>query len=74
MADARRIAAAAWAKLEDRIRLAEPRILERFPAGASPSALDKVERQLGAKLPPLVREIYRIHDGVGMPAFVKKGR
>jgi cell wall assembly regulator SMI1 len=62
-----KIAQQTWTKLERRLQTAEPGLLKLLPRGATPGELATAERAVGA-LPALVRAIYRVHNGIGMPA------
>jgi cell wall assembly regulator SMI1 len=56
--------------LEKRLAEAHPGLLERLPRGADRQALTNVELELGVSLPSMVREMYLVHDGIGMPLMV----
>jgi cell wall assembly regulator SMI1 len=61
------MAATTWQTLESRLAHAHPALLARLPAPATSRALDEVEVEIGVELPALVRAIYLLHDGIGMP-------
>ena len=67
------IAEQVWWELEKRLIAAFPPLLAKLPAGATTAAIEQIERTFGHPLPPLVREVYRLHDGIGMPAFIQRG-
>src|SRR5262245_20458722 len=62
-----------WATLKDLIRVEAPHLLRRIPAGADPGTIAKFEAELALPLPPLLRELYLLHDGIGMPPFSQDG-
>jgi cell wall assembly regulator SMI1 len=66
--DPSEIAYRTWRTLELRLAREHPALLERLPAGADPRTLERVENRLGTRLPELVRGMYLLHDGIGMPA------
>jgi cell wall assembly regulator SMI1 len=68
--DPRELAVRTWQTLEKRLAEAHPVLLERLPRGADLQALTHVEVELGVSLPPIVREIYLVHDGIGMSRAV----
>jgi cell wall assembly regulator SMI1 len=70
--DPEELAARTWRTIELRLATAHPALLERVPKGADPSLLSEVEAEIGVALPALVRAIYLLHDGIGMPAFVDR--
>jgi cell wall assembly regulator SMI1 len=70
--DPSEIAFRTWRTLELRLAREHPALLERLPAGADARTLERVENQLGTRLPELVRAMYLLHDGIGMPAFRNK--
>jgi cell wall assembly regulator SMI1 len=62
-----------WSEVESRIGKAEPQLLSLLPPGATEANINALESHVGAPLPPLVRALYRVHDGIGMPATVREG-
>jgi cell wall assembly regulator SMI1 len=59
--------------LEQRIGARAPHLLKKLPSGVSPLALEQAENALGLQLPALLRELYLIHNGIGMPTFTQHG-
>jgi cell wall assembly regulator SMI1 len=64
---AKRIWRRCYRLLEERA----PAILSRLPAGASSDLIREVEAFLGQPLPPVMSELYRIHNGLGLPALIR---
>jgi molybdopterin molybdotransferase len=50
--------------LEAMIWFNDPDLLACLPRGASESAIAQLESLIGVELPPMVRELYRRHDGI----------
>lgn len=57
-----------WAAIEADLRLSYPGVFEGLPRGASEKRLAAAEKTFGYKLPAAVREVYRVRDGIGIPA------
>lgn len=69
----RAVAEQVWWELEERLMAAYPPLLAKLPPGATTESIERLERTFGHQLPPLVREMYRLHDGIGMPAYIPSG-
>ena len=66
------MAAQTWMKVERELHAEAPHLLARLPQGASEALLDTANATFGVALPELVRELYRIHNGIGMPAYIQR--
>jgi cell wall assembly regulator SMI1 len=53
----------AWATIDAWLQEHSPRALASLQPGASPEAIDALERQIGRALPAELREYLAIHDG-----------
>lgn len=53
----------AWRKIEEWTAAHFPAVATSLRPGATEEALDEVERQLGIRLCPAMRVLYRVHDG-----------
>lgn len=59
-----------WRRCRALLESCAPEIHARLPPGASPETIAQVELALGCALPATVAGIFRIHNGLGLPAFI----
>lgn len=48
-----------------------PEIRQRLPPGATAAIIAETERCIGRPLPPIVAELYKVHNGFGLPAILE---
>lgn len=61
----------AWKAFDLRLAEACPGWLERLPKPATLGEVERLEKAIGRNLPQIVRDIYMIHNGVGMPSSLR---